>query len=119
VSFDPRGVGASASVNCDLVRDDGVSLIADDDRAAWDAELADQLAQAETCTTTPAGIAEYLGTNHAARDLDLIRAAIGDESLTYVGFSYGTRLGATYAELFPDRIRAVVLDGGVAPSTDF
>jgi pimeloyl-ACP methyl ester carboxylesterase len=119
VSFDPRGVGASASVNCDLVRDDGVSLIADDDRAAWDAELADQLAQAETCTTAPAGIAEYLGTNHAARDLDLIRAAIGDESLTYVGFSYGTRLGATYAELFPDRIRAVVLDGGVAPSTDF
>ena len=119
VSFDPRGVGASASVNCDLVRDDGVSLIADDDRAAWDAAFADQLAQAATCTTTPDGIAAHLGTNNAARDLDLIRDAIGDELLTYVGFSYGTRLGATYAELFPDRIRALVLDGAVSPSTDF
>lgn len=119
VSFDPRGVGASASVRCDLVRDDGVLLIADDDREAWDAALADQLDQIETCTTTPDGIGEYLGTNSAARDLDLIRDALGDELLTYVGFSYGTRLGATYAELFPDRIRALVLDGGVAPTTDF
>lgn len=119
VSFDPRGVGASASVRCDLVRDDGVLLIADDDREAWDAALADQLDQIETCTTTPDGIGEYFGTNSAARDLDLIREALGDELLTYVGFSYGTRLGATYAELFPDRIRALVLDGGVAPSTDF
>jgi pimeloyl-ACP methyl ester carboxylesterase len=119
VSFDPRGVGASASVNCDLVRDDGVVLIADDDRPAWEAALADHLAQVETCTTTPDGIAAHLGTNDAARDLDLIRDAIGDEQLTYVGFSYGTRLGATYAELFPDRIRALVLDGAVAPTTDF
>lgn len=118
VSFDPRGVGASASVNCDLVRDDGVVLVADDDRAAWDVELESSLAQAETCTTTPDGIAARLGTNAAARDLDLIREAIGDELLTYVGFSYGTRLGATYAELFPDRIRALVLDGAVAPTTD-
>ena len=118
VSFDPRGVGASASVQCDFVRDDGVHLVADDDRATWDALLADQLEQIETCTTTPDGIAAHLGTNNAARDLDLIRAAIGDEQLTYVGFSYGTRLGATYAELFPDRIRALVLDGAVAPTSD-
>lgn len=119
VSFDPRGVGASARVNCDLVRDDGVVLVADDDRDVWAAELANQQAQLETCTTTPDDVGEYLGTNFAARDLDLIRQAIGDELLTYVGFSYGTRLGATYAELFPDRIRALVLDGAVAPSTDF
>jgi pimeloyl-ACP methyl ester carboxylesterase len=119
VSFDPRGVGASASVRCDLVRDDGIHLVGDGDRTAWDELLAEQLAQLDTCTTTPDGIAEYLGTNNAARDLDLIRAAIGDELLTYVGFSYGTRLGATYAELFPDRIRALVLDGAVAPTTDF
>lgn len=118
VSFDPRGVGASASVECDLVRDDGVTLVADDDRASWDAELASLQQQLATCTTTPDGIAPYLGTNNAARDLDLIRSAIGDERLTYVGFSYGTRLGATYAELFPDRIRALVLDGAVAPTTD-
>jgi pimeloyl-ACP methyl ester carboxylesterase len=119
VSFDPRGVGASAAVRCELVRDDGVHLVADDDRATWEALRAEQVDQAETCTTTPAGIAAHLGTNAAARDLDLIRAAIGDEQLTYVGFSYGTRLGAAYAELFPDRIRALVLDGAVSPSTDF
>ena len=119
VSFDPRGVGASASIECDLVRDDGVPAIADDDRAAWDAALAEQITQLDTCVTSPDGIAAHLGTNAAARDLDLIRQAIGDELLTYVGFSYGTRLGTTYAELFPDRIRALVLDGAVAPSTDF
>ena len=118
VSFDPRGVGASARVDCDLVRDDGVGLVDDDDRAAWDDELADLLAQLETCTTLPSGIAALLGTNNAARDLDLVREAIGDAQLTYVGFSYGTRLGATYAELFPERIRALVLDGAVAPTTD-
>ena len=59
-----------------------------------------------------------MGTNNAARDLDQIREALGDDQLSYVGFSYGTRLGATYAELFPDRVRALVLDGGVKPTDD-
>jgi pimeloyl-ACP methyl ester carboxylesterase len=118
VSFDPRGVGASASVECDLVLDDGVTLVPDDDRATWDRQLERYLAELDTCTTDPDGIAARLGTNNAARDLDLVREAIGDELLTYVGFSYGTRLGATYAELFPDHVRALVLDGAVAPSTD-
>ncbi|MFP5488893.1 MAG: alpha/beta hydrolase [Acidimicrobiia bacterium] len=119
VSFDPRGVGASAGVDCDLVLDDGVPLVADDDRAAWDAAFADQQAQLDTCLAMPDGVGPLVGTTNAARDLDLIREAIGDDALTYVGFSYGTRLGATYAERFPDRIRALVLDGAVAPSTDF
>ena len=47
-----------------------------------------------------------------------MRSALGDEGLTYVGYSYGTRLGATYAELFPENIRALVLDGAVKPTTD-
>lgn len=119
VAFDPRGVGASASVHCALTRDDGAVLIADDDREAWDAALETSYEEIATCTSDPAGIEPYVGTNNAARDLDRIRAALGDELLTYVGFSYGTRLGATYAELFPDRVRALVLDGGVLPSTDF
>ena len=119
VSFDPRGVGASAAVDCELELDDGVALVGDDDREAWDALLARSLAQLATCTAEPTGLAPYVGTNSAARDLDLIRAALGDAQLTYVGFSYGTRLGATYAELFPDRVRALVLDGAVKPTTDF
>lgn len=119
VSFDPRGVGASSAVDCDLVLDDGVTLVADDDRAGWDALVTSSQEQLATCTAQPGGLAPYIGTNNAARDLDLIRAALGDEQLTYVGFSYGTRLGATYAELFPDRVRALVLDGAVKPTTDF
>lgn len=119
VSFDPRGVGASASVDCDLILDDGVDLVPDGDRTTWDQLREAMRAQLDTCETDPAGIAPYLGTNNAARDLDLVREAIGDDQLTYVGFSYGTRLGATYAELFPDHVRALVLDGAVAPSTDF
>ncbi|MFW2334378.1 alpha/beta hydrolase [Ilumatobacter sp.] len=118
VSFDPRGVGASAAVECDLVLDDGVELVADGDRAAWDALLASSLTDLGTCTAEPGALGQYVGTNNAARDLDRIRAALGDEQLSYVGFSYGTRLGATYAELFPDRVRALVLDGAVKPTTD-
>lgn len=119
VSFDPRGVGASTSVDCSLRRDDGIDLIADDDRDAWDAFLERGLSELDTCEFGVDGLASHLGTNNAARDLDIIRAALGDDRLTYVGFSYGTRLGAAYAELFPDRVRALVLDGGVKPTTDF
>ncbi|MEV0340186.1 alpha/beta hydrolase [Nocardia sp. NPDC050713] len=59
-----------------------------------------------------------VGTRDVARDFDVIRAALGDEKLTYYGGSYGTRLGSTFAEMFPDRVRAMVLDGGVDPATD-
>jgi pimeloyl-ACP methyl ester carboxylesterase len=118
VGFDPRGVGASASIDCDLMLDDGVELVAKDDRAAWDALLASSLSDLDTCTAEPASLSQLVGTNNTARDLDLIRAALGDDQLSYVGFSYGTRLGATYAELFPQRVRALVLDGAVKPTTD-
>jgi pimeloyl-ACP methyl ester carboxylesterase len=59
-----------------------------------------------------------VGTVNAARDMDEIRAAVGDAKLTYLGFSYGTFLGATYAELFPTHIRAMVLDGALNPALD-
>ncbi|HEY8373175.1 MAG TPA: alpha/beta hydrolase, partial [Pseudonocardiaceae bacterium] len=52
------------------------------------------------------------------RDLDVLRSVLGDEKLTYLGYSYGTRLGTTYAEMFPDNVRALVLDGAVLPHTD-
>jgi pimeloyl-ACP methyl ester carboxylesterase len=118
VGFDPRGVGESSAVTCDLVRDDGVELVPAGDRATWEAQLGRVLDQLETCTAEPAELLSAVGTNNAARDLDLIRAAVGDEQLTFLGFSYGSRLGATYAELFPDRVRALVLDGALKPSTD-
>ena len=119
VSFDPRGVGASTALDCPTDYDDDVSLVADDDRAAWDELLADTEDDLASCTPATLELAGSVGTNAAARDLDLLREALGDDGLSYVGYSYGTRLGATYAELFPERARALVLDGAVKPTTDF
>lgn len=118
VGFDPRGVGASSPIECDLAHDDGVELVPAGDRATWEAQLARLEQQLATCTAEPEALFAAVGTNNAARDLDLIREAVGDEQLTFLGFSYGSRLGATYAELFPERVRALVLDGALKPSTD-
>ena len=57
-------------------------------------------------------------TVDTARDMDRLREALGDEQLTYLGYSYGTTLGSTYAELFPDKVRALVLDAAVDPDGD-
>ncbi len=118
VGFDPRGVGDSTALDCDIDWDDNVSVLTDGDDGGWN----DLVAEAETfvadCPDATADLAPFVGTNNAARDLDLVRQALGDDRLSYVGFSYGTRLGATYAELFPDRVRALVLDGAVKPTND-
>ena len=119
VSFDPRGVGQSSAVDCDVDIDDNVVLLGEGDDTGWAQLVADAEALPQQCSQETARIAAYVGTNNAARDLDGIRAALGDEQLSYVGFSYGTRLGATYAEMFPDRVRALVLDGAVKPTDDF
>ncbi|MEZ5298805.1 MAG: alpha/beta hydrolase [Ilumatobacteraceae bacterium] len=118
VSFDPRGVGASTAFDCDLQLDDEVTLLAEGDDAGWEALLADSEEQLARCPADALELMPWLGTNNAARDMDVLRAALGDEQLTYVGFSYGTQLGTAYANLFPDRVRALVLDGAVTPSTD-
>jgi pimeloyl-ACP methyl ester carboxylesterase len=70
------------------------------------------------CVRSDGDILPFLGTDRAARDMDLIRAALGDHKLTYLGFSYGTYLGAQYAAQFPNRVRALVLDGAVDPALD-
>jgi pimeloyl-ACP methyl ester carboxylesterase len=59
-----------------------------------------------------------LGTANVAKDLDAIRASLGDDKLTYLGYSYGTRIGALYAEAYPDKVRAMILDGAVDPNAD-
>ena len=118
VSFDPRGVGDSTAFDCDLDVDDSTVLLEEGDDAGWEALLATNEQLLAGCPDEATAITPYLGTNNAARDLDRMRAAVGDEGLTYVGFSYGTRLGATYAELFPSNVRALVLDAAVLPSSD-
>ena len=59
-----------------------------------------------------------VGTANVAKDLDAIRAALGDEKLTYLGYSYGTRIGALYAEAYPEKVRAMILDGAIDPNAD-
>ena len=118
VGFDPRGVGESTAVECDVPIDDNISLVPEGDDAAYEELVVSTAAELERCTDETFAIAPYLGTDNAARDLDLLRAALGDDGLSYVGYSYGTRLGATYAELFPGNVRALVLDAAVKPTTD-
>jgi pimeloyl-ACP methyl ester carboxylesterase len=118
VSFDPRGVGASTALSCDNDLDDQVTLLADGDDDGWQQLLDDAATQLGTCSSESVELSVSVGTNNAARDMDLLRAALGDDGLTYVGYSYGTRLGATYAELFPGSVRALVLDAAVKPIVD-
>ncbi|HZT64480.1 MAG TPA: alpha/beta hydrolase [Acidimicrobiales bacterium] len=121
VSFDPRGVERSSPVDCGTSGSTG--LLPDPaptTAAAQQALIANAQAYAADCEKHSGDILPFVDTYSAARDLDRIRAAVGDARLTYMGQSYGTFLGATYAELFPDRVRALVLDGAVDPalSTD-
>ena len=118
VSFDPRGVASSTAIDCEVDFDDDVTLLAAGDDAGWEELVAEAEGRTDTCTADSVAFEPYVGTNNAARDLDALREALGDDQLSYVGFSYGTRLGATYAELFPDRVRALVLDGAVKPTDD-
>ena len=121
VGFDPRGVGASQpALNCE----NGPQLdtfLATDDEPSDPAQLARVVAVskqfAAQCERNSAALLPYVGTPNAARDMDVLRAALGESRLTYLGKSYGTYLGAWYAQLFPHRVRALVLDGSVDPAT--
>jgi pimeloyl-ACP methyl ester carboxylesterase len=81
--------------------------------------VASTLAFDDGCRLHSGWLLPYLGTVNAARDMDALRAALGDSRITYFGLSYGTALGATYASLFPARIRAMALDGDLDPSLSY
>lgn len=121
VSFDPRGVGDSTAVVCyDAPEMDeylyGIPT-APRGSAAWEGELLESHeAFAEACDANSGGILPYITTVNAARDMDLIRAVLGDKQLDYLGFSYGTFLGATYAKLYPEKAGSLVLDGAIDPA---
>ncbi|MGW6688560.1 alpha/beta hydrolase [Streptomyces sp. NPDC054961] len=131
VGFDPRGVaGSKPAVDCgssDPAAEDQPISGADDTSTSpypkTDAErhaaLTDAERQAAACKARSGAILPHVGTLDAARDLDVLRAALGDDKLTYLGWSYGTYLGTVYGELFPRRVRALVLDGAVDPSLDW
>lgn len=117
VGFDPRGVGQSEpAIDCradqaaEGIYSTPVPTPLDIDVDAYVAKTQGYVAR---CLANNGEILAHVSTANVARDLDALRAAVGDERLTYLGFSYGTFLGATYASLFPDRHRALVLDGPV------
>lgn len=121
VGFDPRGVGRSTAVRC--LDPEGMDAylydIPADPRGSdgWERELTERAEQfADACEANSDGILPFITTDNAARDLDLLRAVLGDEQLYYIGYSYGTFLGATYAKLFPDKVGRLVLDGAIDPS---
>jgi pimeloyl-ACP methyl ester carboxylesterase len=119
VGFDPRGVGSSDQVKCFSDADLDASFGADPDPvspADFDKAVTLSRKMAQSCGSKYGDALPLFSTEQAARDMDAIRAALGEQKLTYLGYSYGTLLGAVYAQLFPTRVRAFVLDGAVDPT---
>jgi pimeloyl-ACP methyl ester carboxylesterase len=121
VGFDPRGVGLSTPVEC-ISSDLKKELFSAEPRPTSTADLdaafdlADRVATG--CEKEYGDALGIFNTVDTARDMDRLRQALGDDKLNYLGYSYGTTLGSTYAELFPDKVRAMILDGAVDPEGD-
>lgn len=122
VGFDPRGTNFSSNVQCwdtliDQQRDlTGLTAVpfpvGKKENAA---AVASAKAWGKACSTTGRPLSGSMSTAEVARDMDVLRRAVGDRRLTYLGFSYGTYLGQVYANMFPDRVRSVVIDGVLDP----
>jgi len=114
VSFDPRGVGDSGAVAC------GTGTVP---KVVFDSRGTDGLIEyfehdAAVCAERMGLLFDHLGSQDVVRDMDSIREALGQRQLNFLGASYGTRLGALYAQTFPERVRAIVLDGPMHPLAD-
>jgi len=119
VGFDPRGVGQSAAVDCadDAEFDALIEIDGTPDEPAEVTAL-ERASALLNCTAPVEGLLDHMSTADAARDLDVLRTALGQERLDYLGVSYGTHLGATYAALFPERVGRFVLDGPLPADLD-
>jgi pimeloyl-ACP methyl ester carboxylesterase len=119
VGFDPRGIFRSTALRCfgnprqwEPYSTPFAFPLTPEEEAQW--EAADRFLT-DACRQRGGTIIDHMATANVARDLDRLRAAVGDEQLTYAGYSYGSFLGVTYANLFPDRVRALVVDGVLDP----
>ena len=121
IGWDPRGTGESdPPVDC---IDDYDPYFTDIDSTTETDEEYERLVDvaeefASLCVEQNESIYNFVGTNNSARDIDSIRQALGEDTLSFFGFSYGSELGATWATLFPDTVRAAVLDGAADPTAD-
>ena len=122
VGFDPRGVGSSTAIDCGQAGPAGGAGAGQPQPGQsfedWaQGYSAGVTALEQQCAEhSEPGLLDHVGTLSSARDLDVLRAVMGEESLNYLGYSYGTGLGYTYAELFPDNTGRMVLDGALDPS---
>ena len=122
IGFDPRGVGSSTPVDC--IDDREMAKVLDSDfdmetEAGRRAQKAQAKKIAEGCKKKSGELLAHVGTEPAARDMDVLRGLVGDEKLNYLGFSYGTQLGGAYADLFPKKVGRMVLDGAVDSQLSF
>lgn len=121
VAWDPRGVGQSTpTIDCVDDLDPYFSLDPTPDDAAEQTALEEASAEYASMCALRSGtdLLAHVSTPDAARDMDLIRQALGEDTISYFGFSYGSELGATWATLFPETVRAAVLDSSAAPNAD-
>lgn len=123
VSWDPRGIGDSTAVQCFDSEPEEASFFADIPSDAFPVGGAQKRAWIETfkeygriCLQRNGALLSHTSTADTAQDLDLLRQAAGERTLNYLGVSYGTFLGAVYANLFPANLRAMILDGNLVPS---
>ncbi|WP_410788809.1 alpha/beta fold hydrolase [Kribbella sp. C-35] len=110
VSFDPRGTGSSSQLDCGPVLRRGVPVFPKS-KAQYDALVASSRATGEQCLKQHGDLMRNLDTRTVARDMDAIRAALGESKFNYLGLSYGSYLGTIYAQQFPQRVGRLVLDG--------
>lgn len=126
VGFDPRGIGASLPRLKCLTADERDADRADDTEVNGTPEGVaaiekEERAFGQKCaerTEHGEQMLANMGTRDVVKDMDILRSALGDKKLTFIGFSYGTRIGYTYAEQFPDHVRALLLDGALDPEQD-
>ncbi|NKE56795.1 alpha/beta fold hydrolase [Lentzea sp. PSKA42] len=120
VGFDPRGVARSAPLRCFRTQEESDAV-----NAGWSSlpitkeEIGDTIRSAKAytdyCKINAGPLLNFMSTEAVVRDLDIMRESVGDKQLNFVGFSYGTLIGSTYANIFPHKTRAMVIDGNVDP----
>jgi pimeloyl-ACP methyl ester carboxylesterase len=115
IGVDPRGVGGSTPAVCTLTDAHWPRVAFPMNQRQVKRQLAFGRDVRRGCAETGNAILDHMTTADTARDMDLVRQAVGDEQLTYYGISYGSYLGATYAAMFPDQVRAVIVDGILDP----
>ncbi|MFJ8565745.1 alpha/beta hydrolase [Streptomyces sp. NPDC093514] len=114
IGFDPRGVGASSPLTCGLT-DTEQNFNRAYRPETFGSDVTWARTVADKCREKAGSVLPHITTRNTARDMDTIRAVLGERKLSYLGYSYGTYLGAVYSQMFPDRTDRFVLDSGVDP----